>query len=170
MDRSLSTIDTIVIHSLSLSLRLLRLALDPSPSPPLLSLSVSPRFIVRETNENSSSKIEWKTSSNFHGFDFSNARNCYSDGNVGYYETGGQSVRGLIMRYASRSFSILASPAYHGFHVTAPITEINTVGLDLIAVCVRERPVVKFLILFDSLFSSSSSSSLRARFNRCVEH
>lgn len=65
MDRSLSTIDTTVIHSLSLSLRLLRLALDPSPSPPLLSLSVSPRFIVRETNENSSSKIEWKTSSKF---------------------------------------------------------------------------------------------------------
>ena len=139
MDRSLSTIDTTVIHSLSL---------PPPVAPSSRSFSLSPLFYLSRYRHVSSferrTKIQARKSSgkrarNFHGFDFSNARNCYSDGNVGYYETGGQSVRGLIMRYASRSFSILASPAYHGFHVAAPITEINTVGLDLIAVCARER-------------------------------
>lgn len=130
MDRSLSTIDTVwSTLSLSLSLRLLRLFVLDLPSSLLLSIRIATFHRFERRTENSTSKIEWKTSSNFQ-------RRLFQPEIVIPMETWviTRTIgRGLIMRYASRSFSILASLGYHhGFHVTRRLPKLTR--LDLIAV------------------------------------
>lgn len=148
-----------MIHSLSLRLlRLFTVTLDlPSSSSPSLLLSVRIATFHRfeRRTENSTSKIEWKTSSNFHD-DFSNPKLLF------------RWKRGLLRgRVDNRPWfnyaicqPIIFDPRFarlSRFSRYAPITEINTIRLDLIAVSETRCQVFNSIPFFFFLC---------ARFNR----
>lgn len=148
MDRSLSTIDT-VWSTFSLSPPVAPRDISRSFSLSLfLSLLLSPRFIV--SRDERKFKLENRVEN-----ELEFPRRLFQREIVIPMETW-VITRPVDNRpwfnYAICQ-AIIFDPRFAGlsrFSRYAPITEINTVGLDLIAVW--ERAVVKFLILFDFFF------------------